>query len=122
MTQILKPEYWDERADDEMTVKGFANGFRVVLDSGHAVELSFIDPVRLRQDLESEIEQGHPYFWEPNLVVIPEVTMGAIQAAVEGLSRDGTLDALAIRSIPGAAENSLRSRFEALGEHLTQGT
>jgi hypothetical protein len=50
--------------------------------------LNFIDPVRLGQDLESSARQGNPYFTEPGLVVIPEVTRAAIETAVGHLVRE----------------------------------
>ena len=83
------PDWWDDRAEYEMTQKGHLSGLIVRLDDGSRYEVNFIDPVRLGQDLAREARGGTPYFAEPGLVVIPDVTLPAVCAVVERLAADG---------------------------------
>ena len=83
------PDWLDERAEAEMTPKGHLSGLIVRLDDGSRYELNFIDPVRLAQELEMDTQTGTPYFAEPGLVVIPEVTLAAVRSAVERLAAEG---------------------------------
>jgi hypothetical protein len=46
--------------------------------SGRDYRLSFYDPVRLGQEIQSEFERGSIFF-EPNLVVVKSVTDVAIR-------------------------------------------
>ncbi len=64
------------------------------MDDGRRYGLTFYDPVRLAQTLEDDAQSGQPYFAEPGLVVLPEVSTAAIQAAVPGLLRAGYFDSL----------------------------
>lgn len=51
--------------------------------------LMVYDPVRLAQDIESELTQVGPIFAEPNVVVVPTVGRDEIEQAVEVLARRG---------------------------------
>jgi len=82
------PEWFEDRVEMEMTDKGYLSGLVVRLPDGARYPVNFIDPVRLRQDLENDTSAGTRYFTEPGLVVIPEVTMPAIRATVERLVED----------------------------------
>ena len=88
---ILFPDWYDERAQFETPHKGFLGGVVVRLEDGMSYELFFSDPVRLQQTLEDDARAGRPYYTEPGLVVVPEVTTEAVQQAVAGLWRDGFL-------------------------------
>jgi len=85
---ILFPEDFDERAEHEMRLKGWFGGVVVELQNGSRFELTFFDPVRMHQELSHSAQTGNPYFAEPNLVILPEVTSESIHKAVEGLVRD----------------------------------
>ena len=49
----------------------------------------FIDPVRLQQDMVEYGKRGEPYFAEPGLIILAEVTPKQIEQAVRGLWRQG---------------------------------
>lgn len=61
----------------------------VRLEDGSRYKLYFSDPIRLQQTLEDDVKMGREYYTEPGLVVLPEVTTGAIRKAVAGLWREG---------------------------------
>jgi hypothetical protein len=86
---IVFPEWYDARAEYEAPLKGYLSHVEVHLEDGSRYRLFFIDPVRLQQTLEEDTASGRPYYTEPGLVVLPEVTTQAIQQAVPGLVRDG---------------------------------
>jgi hypothetical protein len=91
---IVFPDWYDERRELETPAKGWLSGVEVHLDDGRRYGLTFYDPVRLAQTLEDDARSGQPYFAEPGLVVLPEVSTAAIQAAVPGLLRAGYFDSL----------------------------
>jgi hypothetical protein len=91
---VVFPEWYDERCELEVPAKGWLQGVEVRLEDGSRYKLFFIDPVRLGQDLEEEVRLQRPYFAEPGLVVLPEVTTEAVRQAVAGLWRDGFFEHL----------------------------
>ena len=66
-----------------------AKGASVRLADGACYALAFYDPVRLSQTLEDDAGSGRPFFAEPNLIVLPEVTEAAMRRAVEQLAQQG---------------------------------
>lgn len=86
---IHYPDWFDERAEWEAEAKGWLAGVVVQLADGSRYPVSFYDPVRLRQDLEAETNQGRPYIAEPGLIIVPEVTARAIHQAIQLVVVDG---------------------------------
>jgi hypothetical protein len=60
-------------------VKGWFSGARLTV-SGKQYHLTFYDPVRLGQEIESEFERGRVFF-EPNLVIVQSVTRANMERA-----------------------------------------
>jgi hypothetical protein len=83
------PQGHDEQAEYEAPFRGYLPGVIVELEDGARHRLSFIDLVRLEQGLADNAGAGHPYYAEPGLVVVPEVSAEAIQLAVQGLWDEG---------------------------------
>jgi hypothetical protein len=50
--------------------------------------MCFITPLRLAQDLESEIKAGQYWIAEANVVLLPEITFELIQNAINGLAKE----------------------------------
>jgi hypothetical protein len=92
--RLIFPEGFDARWESEMTDKGYLSEVIVQLEDGPRYQVNFIDPVRLRQDLDSETKSERPYYAEPGLIIVPEVTMQAIRRAVDGLWQDDFFDHL----------------------------
>jgi hypothetical protein len=87
--EILFPEGFDEQQEFETPSKGYLRDVIIRLETGAEYRLFFIDPTRLQQDLEADVESGREYFTEPGMVILPQVTIEAIRKAVSGLWRDG---------------------------------
>jgi hypothetical protein len=83
------PSWYDERAAWETPAKGHLQGVEVRLRDGATFPLTFYDLTRLGQTLEDDAADGRPYFTEPGLVVVPEVTTEAVLEAIAGMYRDG---------------------------------
>jgi hypothetical protein len=86
--KLILPDGFDERAAQEMGWKGWISVVVEVSD-GSRYPVYFSDPVRLQQDLTMEAEQGKPWFAEPGLVIIPHVTLDAIERTIDGLWQQG---------------------------------
>jgi hypothetical protein len=86
---IQFPEGYDDRLEFETPSKGYLSDVVVRLPDGSEYKLFFIDPTRLQQDLEADIESGRNYYAEPGMVLLPRVTTDAIHQAVSCLWRDG---------------------------------
>jgi hypothetical protein len=91
--QILLPAGFDERATAEILLKGWLS-VQVELEDGERYALYFSDPIRLQQDVDEATQEGKPCFAEPGLIIVPEVTVQAIQDAVQFLWKQGFFTAL----------------------------
>src|SRR5690242_12163123 len=83
------PAWYDDRGEAESTSKGYLPNVEVQLGAAERYRLYFIDPVRLQQTLDDDTRDGRPWFAEPGLVVVPEVSTEAVKQAVAGLVREG---------------------------------
>jgi hypothetical protein len=83
------PQGYDEQAEFEAPFRGYLPDVIVELEDGTRHRLSFIDLSRLEQSLADHARTGRPYYAEPGLVVLPEVSTEAIQLAVQGLWDEG---------------------------------
>jgi hypothetical protein len=101
---IFFPEWYDERAAFETPAKGYLRDVEVRLQDGSRHRLFFIDPVRLQQDLEADVEGGRPYYAEPGMVVLPEVTTESVRRAVAGLWHDGYFKPARVPDVTGREE------------------
>lgn len=86
------PEHFSDN-EWEVESKGCFFGAQIVV-SGRSYKLNFYDPVRLRQEIESEFSEGKVFF-EKNLIVIKLVTRLEMEKAAESLVRSGRVDLLA---------------------------
>lgn len=85
------PQSYDDYAS-EVESKGWFGEARLNF-LGKQYRLNFYDPVRLGQEIESEIQRGHLFF-EPNLVVIQSLTRPNMERAVARLVEFGQVSSL----------------------------
>jgi hypothetical protein len=102
--RVIFPEWFDDRAEFETPEKGWLDHVQVQLPDGSRYRVFFIDPVRLGQDLAEYQKLGTPFFAEPGLIVLCDVTRKAIHHAVEGLWRRGYFSQL--KPVDGADADS----------------
>ena len=86
--RIVFPEGFDERAAFETRLKGWLNA-QIELEDGCRYAVYFSDPIRLQQDVDEAVKSEKPCFAEPGLIIVPEVTVKAIQYAVQFLWKQG---------------------------------
>lgn len=85
---------FDERAQWEVQQKGWFDQALVHLPDGSRVRVCFWDPVRLSQDLETDLKMGSACIAEPGMIVISQVTLENMKAAVEELYHRGYFNQL----------------------------
>lgn len=94
MKSALKIEF-PESFEDELTkAKGWLSGVQV-RDGAATYTVTFYDPVRLAQDVESELEAGS-IFVERNVIVLSEVDRESIEDAVHKIGHVGVSKYLAV--------------------------
>jgi hypothetical protein len=71
-----------------MERKGFVCAFLECKD-GTRFAVTFMDPVRLAQDIEATLKSGSPYYFELGLVVVPDVTISNIKKTIPHLVAEG---------------------------------
>jgi hypothetical protein len=77
----------------ETLLKGWLS-VQVELDGGGRYAVYFSAPMRLQQDVDDAVHNGKPCFAEPGLIMVSEVTVQAIQNAVQFLWEQGFFAAL----------------------------
>jgi hypothetical protein len=85
---------FDERTAWEVEQKGWFEGVVVILPNGLRIPVSFWDPVRLSQDLETGLKFGEICLAEPGLIVLPKVTYEYMQKAIRQLFEKKYFDRL----------------------------
>jgi hypothetical protein len=93
--RLVFPDGFTELDELEMESKGFVYAFLECSD-GCRYSVMFIDPVRLAQDVEATLKSGQPYYYEFGQVVVPDVTVAAINKIIPLLVEEGYLE----RNIP----------------------
>ena len=88
MSRIIPPEDFDEYDWRLAESKGYLDDLGVELDDGRIVAVSFYDPVRLGQDIESEFSTGSIVVSWKRLLVVQKITPEVLQAAVDDLTVD----------------------------------
>ena len=84
---------WEEKDDEETPMKGYRSDGIVQTPEGE-YPVYFIDPIRLQQDLEAEMELGTPFLAEPGLIILPEVTREGMENVVRQLWEQGYFEFL----------------------------
>jgi hypothetical protein len=85
---------FDARTIEEVRDKGYFQYAVAVLPDGRRVRLSFWDPIRLSQDMETETRLGRSCIGEPGLIIVPHVTPDSMLAAVKELYSKGYFERL----------------------------
>lgn len=68
---------------------GYRGAVVVELDDGSRHPVVFYDAVRLQQDLAEETKLGMPFIAEYGMIVLTEVSLANMKAAVNRLQRTG---------------------------------
>ncbi len=82
-----------ERDAFEAHCRGYRSHVLVEVDD-QLYPVFFYDPVRLQQELQASTAKGDPYVAEPGMIVVPEITLAAMQTAVEKVHKEGFFEHL----------------------------
>ena len=91
---------FDDRAQFEARSAGYLSDVLVEQSDGSTYSVVFYDCTRLAQDLDYEISSGRMCVADPGMIVVPEVTLVNIRAAIEKLTNEGYFNALRPTSMP----------------------
>ena len=94
LPRIVFPEGFSEQDSFEMLHRGYLSHATVEAEDDKKYPVYFVDPTRLQQDLLAYTKLGTPFFAEPGLIVLNEVTVEVIHAAVEALWKQGFFEYL----------------------------
>lgn len=83
---------WDERDEVETPMRGYLSHVWAELADGSRHRLTFYDMTRLSQVLADECRRGRPFFTEPGLVILEEVTRPRMEEAARKLAAGGFFD------------------------------
>jgi hypothetical protein len=86
--EIKFPDYYDELYEFECESKGYMNNIEVYLKDGGKYSLCFMGPFRINQDLESEVNMGNSFLFEPNLIIVPKVNKKNIVSSIEQVYKE----------------------------------
>jgi len=84
----------DERLQFESRARGYLGDVLVELRDGSSYAVVFYDCTRLAQDLEYEISTGRMCVADAGMIVLPEVTLDNMRAAVKRLAAEGYFNGL----------------------------
>ena len=90
--KLVFPHGFNERDCFEAPEKGWFGPIIVELSAGTQYVVTFYDPIRLAQDITTA---GTTWLAEPGLIILQEVTVTNMEAAVKQLAKDGFFDYLA---------------------------
>jgi hypothetical protein len=88
------PDGFDELAEEEAIGRGLLDNVSVKLADGRQYLLAFLVPIRAMQEASASLNSDPICYAEPNLVMIPEISVGNILRAVERLSNTGYFELL----------------------------
>lgn len=89
---LLFSDKFGAREEYEAEARGYLSHVFVKLPSGAKVSVVFYDIVRLQQDLEEEAKLGRPFIADPGMILLENVTIPNMQAAVSKLFLEGFFD------------------------------
>lgn len=80
---------WDERDEVEAPMRGYRSHVWAELADGSRHRMTFFDVTRLSQELDEDSRTGRPFFAEPGLVILTEVTLPNMETAARTLAKEG---------------------------------
>jgi hypothetical protein len=89
---LVRLDFEDGFDENETVVRGYRSHVWAELDDGSRYALTFYAIERLSQTLDDERSAGRPFFTDPGLVIVPEVTLANMEAAARALAAEGFLE------------------------------
>jgi hypothetical protein len=89
LADIIFEEGFSEADEIDAFQRGYRSHVWVVLDNGSRFQVTFYDITRLTQELNANAKDGQPFFTEPGLIVLKEISRKNMELAVKALVEDG---------------------------------
>ncbi|MCY1079811.1 hypothetical protein [Archangium lansingense] len=80
---------WNAGDEVDTPMRGYRSHVWAELADGSRHRMTFYDVTRLAQTLEDDSQAGRPFFAEPGLVILTEVTLPNMEAAARTLAAEG---------------------------------
>jgi hypothetical protein len=80
---------WDERDEVETPMRGYRSHVWAELADGSRHRMTFFCMTRLSQEFDANCQAGQPFFAEPGLVILEEVTLPNMEATARTLAAEG---------------------------------
>lgn len=87
-------ESFTEADREIMTNRGLVLSVTVEVSCVHRYDITVMDINRVVQEFDGNVSRGWPFFAEPGLIIVPEVTVDAINVAVNALYKRGFFESL----------------------------
>ena len=78
----------------EAQSRGYLSHVMVELDGSRVFAVFFYDAIRLQQDLQESAKHDRPFVADPGMIVLPELTLDAMESAVQRLCQEGYFEHL----------------------------
>ena len=94
VTRVIFVREFSEQDAAEARDRGYLSHVLIEVDGHRLFPVIFYDPIRLQQDLEVSAKHGRPFVADPGMVVLPDITIEAMQEAVQCLCQEGFFEYL----------------------------
>lgn len=84
---VFVNEFKDREAK-EARDRGYLSHVLIEVD-GNLYPVFFYDSTRLQQDLEMSAKNGRPFIADPGMIILPDLTIDAMQQAAQRLYEEG---------------------------------
>jgi hypothetical protein len=92
--KLVFAQGFSEQIIFEAQSRGYLSHVMAELDGNRFFAIFFYDPIRLQQDLHESAKHDRPFIADPGMIVLPELTLDAMQSAVQRLCQEGYFDHL----------------------------
>jgi hypothetical protein len=89
----------------EAQSRGYLSHVLADFGGGRLFPLFFYDVERLKQDLEENARHGHAFIADPGMIIVVEITLEAMEQAIDQASREGFFDHLSEITADDLASN-----------------
>lgn len=94
MTEVIYPQPFDDADEYEAASRGLLTHVRIRVRDGRVFGVTFMDVVRLQQELKDLATRGEQFIAEVGLIVLTDVRRAVIEEAVTLLERRGYFEFL----------------------------
>jgi hypothetical protein len=80
---------WEPKDAELNQMRGYSSHVWAELDDGSRHPMTFYNTARMQQTLDDAVAQGEPFFSDPGLVIVTDVTPAIMEEAARHLAEHG---------------------------------